>query len=256
MGSAQECWRAELPAEFQKLCDAEAGPAPHVGPCAPAVTDHIFQGRTISRTLFLQAPLFPWLPSGVGAGKGLSSRLERMTAPVCTWPGTTQPGQASPSPPPGPASPSWPDCLEGTCPLGPGVALCPWGAGGFGTEKFGIFHWGQRHGRECHQVTDLRRGDLPADAGGQAGFLDLNCERPGHHLGLMFAHCWRNVSVCPPQPRAWPGLCSQDRGAASQSSCCSWTRLGAAGRPGRWSEESSPGLLASGSPEGLDISGE
>ena len=91
VGSAQGCWRAESPAEFQELCDAEAGPAPHVSPCAPAVTDHTFQGRTISQTLFLQAPLFPWLPFGVGAGKGLSSRLERMIAPVCTWPGPAQP---------------------------------------------------------------------------------------------------------------------------------------------------------------------
>lgn len=85
----------------------------------------------------------------------------------------------------------------------------------------------------------------------------MNRERPGRHLSLTFARRWRNMSVSVLRsPGARLGLCSQDRGAAGRSSCCSWTWLGPAGRPGRWSEESSPGLLAYGSPEGPDISGE
>lgn len=42
---------------------------PMSGPCAPAVTDHIFQGRTVSPTLFLWAPPPSLAALGVGAGK-------------------------------------------------------------------------------------------------------------------------------------------------------------------------------------------
>lgn len=172
VGSAQGCWRAESLAEFQEPCDAEAGPAPHVGPCSPAVTDHSFQDRfpdcfSGRPSFFGCPPVGGWGRLEQQVGKDDSSHVH-LARPRPARPGPTPPGQA----PPSPASPSGktPDCQTvsgGTCALCPGIALCPWGAEGFGTKKFGAFHGGQRRGGECRQVTDLRKGDLPADAGGQ-----------------------------------------------------------------------------------------